>query len=174
VSDEERVRLRLPAGGVRVHFADRGSLVAAQVRCAREHESSAALRLRATHTPCVLIRARRGAQVVYTAAHRPPNIPAALAPFFTAMAAPPAGDADADSDADGDATPAPSALPAAPPTGKLLLSHEVDVRNTVVRGQSVAVVGGGMTAAALALAALRLGAAQARIRVSTLTWPHAC
>jgi hypothetical protein len=106
----------------------------------------------------------RGAQVVYTAAHRPPNIPAALAPFFTAMAAPPAGDADADSDAEADATPAPSALPAAPPAGKLLLSREVDVRAAVVRGQSVAVVGGGMTAAALALAALRLGAAQARTR----------
>ncbi len=85
---------------------------------------------------------------MYAAAHRPPNVPATLTPYLAAAAAAPA-------------TPGGGARAALPP-GKLLLAADVDVRALAIRGQSVAIVGGGMTSAALALAALDAGAAQAR------------
>jgi hypothetical protein len=81
------------------------------------------------------------AQVVYTTAHRVPNVPTAFSRFFSG-----AGTAF-DGTAEG------------VPAGKVALSRDVDVRNVAVRGQSVAIVGGGMSAACLALAALAGGAA---------------
>ena len=81
--------------------------------------------------------------MVYTTAHRVPNVPTAFARFLGG------GDASGD-DATGEAVP---------PAGKVALAADVDVRSVAVRGQSVCIVGGGMTAASLALAALAGGAA---------------
>jgi hypothetical protein len=43
------------------------------------------------------------------------------------------------------------------------MAADVDATELAVRGQSVAIIGGGMTSAALALAALAAGASQARM-----------
>ena len=144
LGDAERQALQLPAGGLRAHFADGSSLVAAQARpaCCAAHEHR---RARAPQ-PCADAAA---AQVVYTTAHRTHAVPAAFARFF-----PDCSDATTAADQVGvDATEQQ------PPPGKVALARDVDVRAAAVRGQAVCVVGGGMTGASLALAALRGGAA---------------
>jgi cation diffusion facilitator CzcD-associated flavoprotein CzcO len=110
---EERARLRLPAGGLRVHLSDGGSLVAAQV--------------------------------VLSCAHTQP-------------------------------APLPPALAAGGPSSSLLQGPAAcDADAVTLQGARVAVVGGGTSAATLALCALHRGATQVRPAhaVNSKISPHA-
>lgn len=78
------------------------------------------------------------AQVVYAGWHAMPVVPAALQPHMQAVAA------------------------GRLPPHALLTAAQVDVRTARLRGQAILILGGGQTSAALALAALDAGAAQAR------------